>query len=285
MAQINPEEVIETQRQDWNRVAPAWAKWDPMIDRNMTFINYRLVGDARIRAKQRTLDLGSGTGYPALLAAQAVGREGKVVGLDLAEEMLAVARKKAKALGLVNITFQSGDVTTLPFDPASFDAVTSRFCLMFLPDIPKAVGEIARVLKPGGYLAAAVWAAPDKNPFLSIPMNVLKGYLSLPPPDPSQPGIFRLAPPGELFRMTERAGLKGLTDEEFDGESFYGGADEYFESLLDMAAPLQPLFAKLSATQRAEAESEIKKGADRYRRNGEVALPMTIRIVTARKPA
>ncbi|MBI3611190.1 MAG: class I SAM-dependent methyltransferase [Nitrospirae bacterium] len=284
MPQMDPQQIIETQRQDWNRVAPAWEKWDTLIDRNMTFINYRLAGDARLRSGERVLDLGCGTGYPALLAAQAVGHQGSVLGLDLAEEMLAVARRKAKTLGLKNVTFQTGDVTALSFDSASFDAVISRFCLMFLPDVPKAVKEIARVLKPGGYLAAAVWSAPENNPFISLPMNALKTFLTLPPPDPEQPGIFRLAKPGDLFGMVERAGLQGLTDEELTGESVYATADEYFSSLMDMAAPLQPLFAKLSPDQRKQAESEIKRAADQYRKGKSVAFPMAIRIVAARKP-
>ena len=68
-----PAEVIESQRQDWNRVAGGWDKWDNCFSRNMTFINHRLVADARLRPGLRVLDLGSGTGYPALLAGDVVG--------------------------------------------------------------------------------------------------------------------------------------------------------------------------------------------------------------------
>jgi len=280
-------QMIDTQRQDWNRVAPAWDKWDRRLDENMAFVNFRLIADARLRPGQRVLDLGSGTGYPALLAAQAVGRGGGVVGLDLAEEMLAVARRKAASRGVSNVTFQAADITTLPFEPASFDAVISRFCLMFLPEIPTALAEIARVLKPAGYLAAAVWSAPENNPFITIPMNVLKSYLALPPPDPEQPGIFRLAKEGDLAGMAKRAGLMILADEELTGESFYESADEYYDSLMEMAAPIQPLFARLSAGDNARAEAEIKREVERYRvsKGGKgVALPMAIRIVAARKP-
>ena len=250
----------------------------------MAFLNHRLVSDARLRPGFRVLDLGSGTGYPALLAAQAVGGEGEVVGLDLAEEMLAVARRKAKGLGLSNITFQAGDVTALPFESASYDAVISRFCLMFLPNVHKAVNEAARVLKPGGYLAAAVWSAVDKNPFLRIPMDVIKNFIPLPPPDPDQPGIFRLARPGDLLGAAEKAGLQGVADEEVIGESLYDSEEEYVASLMEMAAPMQTLFARLTPEQSREAESEIKRAAGGYRRGNEISLPMAIRVVAARKP-
>ncbi|MBA5871387.1 MAG: methyltransferase domain-containing protein, partial [Nitrospira sp. CR2.1] len=169
-----PEAVIEAQRQDWNRVAPGWDKWDQFFNRTMAFINHRLVADARVRPGLRVLDLGSGTGYPAILAGEVVGAEGTVVGIDLAESMLAVAARKAKTLGLQQVSFRTGDVTSLPFETGSIDAVISRFCLMFLPEIPKAAAEIARVLKPGGYVAAAVWSSPEKNPFIRIPMDVIK---------------------------------------------------------------------------------------------------------------
>ncbi|HVG03032.1 MAG TPA: methyltransferase domain-containing protein, partial [Nitrospira sp.] len=109
-------ETIEGQRQDWNRVASGWEKWDSYFSRNMTFINHRLVADARLRPGMRVLDLGSGTGYPALLAGEVVGTTGQVVGIDVAEAMLAVAKQKATELGMSQVTFHAGDVTALPFD-------------------------------------------------------------------------------------------------------------------------------------------------------------------------
>jgi SAM-dependent methyltransferase len=82
---------------------------------------------------------------------------------------------------------------------------------MFLPEIPKAAAEIARVLKPGGYVAAAVWSSPDKNPFIRIPMDVIKSITPLPPPDPEAPGIFRLAKPGTWPACcNERASLRWM---------------------------------------------------------------------------
>ena len=283
MPLMTPAEMIEGQRQDWNRVAPGWDKWDEYFSRSMTFINHRLVADARLRPGMRVLDVGSGTGYPAILAGEVVGSTGQVVGIDLAESMLAVATRKAKARGMSHVTFRTGDATALPFDAGSFDAITSRFCLMFLPEIPKALTDMARVLKPGGYVAAAVWSAPEKNPFIRIPMDVIKSLVTLPPPDPEAPGVFRLAEAGELKRMMEGAGLAPLSEEEFLANVTYATAEEFLNSVMDLAAPLQTVFAKLNAEQRGQAQQDILNVATRYQRHGQIVLPIAVRFVAAYK--
>lgn len=284
MPQHSSQQIIDAQRQDWNRVAGGWEKWDHFFEQNLAYLNHRLVADARLRAGQQVLDLGSGTGYPALLAAQVVGPQGSVIGIDVAESMLAVAGRKAKTLGLANVTFHADDVTTLPFGAGSFDAVTSRFCLMFLPHIPKAAAEIARVLKPGGWLAAAVWASPDKNPSLLLPMSVIKQFLDVPQPDQSAPGIFRLAKPGDLAGMLQQAGLADLMEQEFLADWSYPSAEDYYRSLMDIAAPVQNLFAQLTPQQQREAEQKIIAAAEEYRRDRALVFPFAVRMVAARKP-
>ena len=279
----SPEQVIENQRQDWNRVAGGWEKWDRFFDEQMAFLNHRLVADARVRSGMSVLDLGSGTGYPALLAAQTVGATGSVTGIDLAEQMLDAARRKAASLKLSNTTFQTGDVTTLPYEAASFDAVTTRFCLMFLPEIPKAVAEIARVLKPNTWVAAAVWSAPDKNPYLKIPIDIIKQFIEIPPPDPTAPGIFRLAKPGDLAGMLQQAGFVDISEQEFLGDVQFSVAEEYFSSLMDIAAPIQNLWAKLSLTQQAEARERIIQTAGQYGKRSVIALPIAVRMVAGHK--
>ena len=279
-----PEQIIDSQRQDWNRVAGGWEKWDRFFDEQMAFLNHRLVADARLRSGMQVLDLGSGTGYPALLGAHTVGPSGSMIGLDLAEHMLAAARRKATTLGLSNITFRTGDVATLPFEANSFDAVTSRFCLMFLPEIPKAAAEILRVLRPGAWLAAAVWSAPDKNPYLMIPITVIKQFLDLPQPDPTAPGIFRLATPSDLAGMLQQAECTHLSEEEFIADVRFPSGEEYYASLMDIAAPIQNLFAKLSDEQKADARGRIITSANQYRRTDGIALPIAVRMVAGRKP-
>lgn len=284
MAQPTAQQVIEGQRQDWNRVAGGWEKWDRFFDEQMAFLNHRLVADARLHAGMKVLDLGSGTGYPALLGAQTVGSQGSVIGMDLAEQMLEVARRKATRLGLGNVTFRAGDVTMLPFEANSFDAITSRFCLMFLPEIPKAAAEIARVLKPGAWTATAVWAAPEKNPSIGLSMAAIKQVIELPPPDPTAPGIFRLAKAGELAGLFQQAGLVDVTEQEFLAEWSYASAEEYYTSLLEIAAPVQNLMAKLSADQRQQVKRLMTEAVAQFRRGDRIVFPIAVRMVAARKP-
>jgi len=285
MTKQDSQQIIEDQRQDWNRVAGAWEKWDRLFEEQAGYLNHRLVADARLRQGHAVLDVGSGTGYPAILAAQTVGASGSVTGIDLAGDMLAVAQRKAKRLGLLNVTFRTGDATTLPFETASFDAVISRFCLMFLPDVPKASTEIARVLKPNRWFAVMVWTSPERNPRIGLSMAAMKQVFDLPPRDPTAPGIFRLAKPGELAGMLQEAGLVDITEQEFLAEWSYESPEHYYSTMMEIAAPVQNLMAGCSDSQRQEVKRLILEAASAYRQGDRITFPIAVRVVAGRKPA
>ncbi len=277
------EDYIEKQRAQWDSAAPAWERWDEYLDANFSFVNYRLVGDARLRKGDSVLDLGCGTGYPAILAAGAVGPEGSVTAVDLSEEMLSVARRKAAGRGIVNIDFKSGDVSELDFAPGSFDAVLSRFCMMFLPDLSSTLAEIAKVLKPGGYLTAAVWSSMEKNPFITIPVKVLSKFTDVPVVAPGSPGIFALARAGDLAARAVKAGFVEVAEDEMEAVAYFESPEQYLENVKDLAAPFKPLFAALSEDERAKADAGIVAEASRYLVEGEVEFPLCFRVVTLKK--
>jgi SAM-dependent methyltransferase len=155
---------------------------------------------------------------------------------------------------------------------------------MFLPEIPKVAAEIARVLRPGGWVAAAVWSAPEKNPSIGLSMEAIKKVVELPPPDPTAPGIFRLAKPGDLAEMLQQAGLIDVIDQEFLAEWSYASAEEYYTSLLEIAAPVQNLMATLSANQIQEVKRLITQAATQFQRGNRITFPIAVRMVSARKP-
>jgi SAM-dependent methyltransferase len=119
----------------------------------------RLVSAAQLQPGDEVLDVACGTGVLTRAVAARVGSSGSVIGLDLDPGMIAVARALRP-----DLRWLEGSAQKLPFPDASFDAVVSQFGLMFFPNRPLAIAEMWRVLKPGGRLAIAVWAALDATP-------------------------------------------------------------------------------------------------------------------------
>jgi SAM-dependent methyltransferase len=124
-----------------------------------------------IRPGESVLDLGCGAGFDAFVAAQLVGSAGRVAGVDLSPEMLAVARAGQTEAGFSPVEFHEAAVEALPFPVASFDVAVSNGVLNLIPDKPAALREIFRVLRPGGRLqtcdigVAGDEPPPDKAPW------------------------------------------------------------------------------------------------------------------------
>jgi arsenite methyltransferase len=109
----------------------------------------------RLEADERVLDLGCGAGTDTLIAAQMVGPEGRVVGIDMTPEMLAKARAAAEEMAVRNIDFVEGEVERLPFEDETFDVVISNGVIDLIPDKDAVFAEIGRVLVPGGRIQIA----------------------------------------------------------------------------------------------------------------------------------
>ena len=109
----------------------------------------------RLSPGERVLDLGSGAGTDSLVAAQMVGEQGRVTGIDMTPEMLAKARSSATAMGVANVEFVEGEAERLPFPDASFDVVVSNGVIDLIPDKDAVFAELHRVLTPGGRMQIA----------------------------------------------------------------------------------------------------------------------------------
>src|SRR5215468_7110020 len=133
---------------------------DHFDDEPLSFWNRvgkRTVANLKLHAGAKVLNVGCGTGASALPAAQTVGKNGSVVGVDLASRLLDRARAKALAAGLDNVEFRLADMTALKYPDDSFDAVVSVFSIFFVPDMEGLVRELWRMVRPGGKLAVTTW--------------------------------------------------------------------------------------------------------------------------------
>ncbi|MGZ5055428.1 MAG: class I SAM-dependent methyltransferase [Methylobacter sp.] len=120
------------------------------------------------------LDVCCGSGASALPAAEQVGPSGRVIGIDLAENLLRLAGAKAQDRNLNNVDFRLGDMLDTGFADAGFDAVVCVFGIFFVPDIPAAIRELWRVLRPGGKLAITTWGPDFFEPANAVFWNAVR---------------------------------------------------------------------------------------------------------------
>ena len=115
-------------------------------------IAHRLIEYAQLLPGQKVLDIATGTGMVAIKAAQIVGNEGRVIGIDISTGMLEVAKRKVEALGLTNVEFQLADAETLDFPANSFDCILCSSALVWMSDLVRSLHLWHRFLRPGGLL-------------------------------------------------------------------------------------------------------------------------------------
>jgi trans-aconitate methyltransferase len=177
-------------------------------DRIMAPIADAVLDAAELVTGERVLDIGCGCGVTTFAAARAVGAGGAAHGVDLSDVMLSVARDRAAAAGLANVTFEQADVQTHPFAGAGFDVAISRFGTMFFADPGAAFANVGTGLRSGGRLCIATWQPLGANDWLAVPRAVLLRYGAL--PETSGPGMFAQSDPAVITGLLEGAGYTAV---------------------------------------------------------------------------
>ena len=185
-----------------------WRRYDAIEARLTAPLSDRMLDLAGVQPGMHVLDLATGRGEPALRAAARVGSQGSVLGVDLSEAMLRMAREIADRDGLRNLDLREGNAESLDDIPGNhFHVATVRWGLMYMKAPVAALSMARRALVPEGVLVAALWAEPERASFFTMPRRLLERYRSVPPLDPEAPGMFRYADLERVARDFSRAGF------------------------------------------------------------------------------
>jgi ubiquinone/menaquinone biosynthesis C-methylase UbiE len=268
----------------WSGSAPFWEKHSEIIRQMFAPITQALVEDAQIGRQHAVLDIATGPGDPALSVAALVGPEGEIFGIDPIPEMVAAARRAADRLGLKNAQFDVAFADHLPFPADTFDAVISRFGVMFFLSPVDAVREILRVLKPGRKLALAVWHFAERNPFHYTVSRVIERYVDSPPPAPDAPDAFRFASPGKLRDVLTEAGAMAPSERllQFTIRARIS-VEDFWTLRCEMSEKLREKIAMLCKEQVNEAKHQALEAFREYSTDRGMSFPAEVLIVSGAK--
>jgi len=198
--------------------------------------------------------------------------------------MVDAARRAADHLGLRNAQFEVASGDRLPYSADTFDAVVSRFGVMFFPSPVDGLREMLKVLKPGRKLALAAWHFADNNPFHYALARVIERFVVSPPMAPDAPDAFRFAGPGKLRGVLAEAGAVSPSERLLQFTIQASTSVEDFWTLRsEMSEKLREKLATLSGEQLMEVKRQMLEALREYATDRGMSFPAEVLIVTGAK--
>jgi SAM-dependent methyltransferase len=241
-----------------------------------TRVTEQLLDAAKVDRGRRVLDVASGPGY---VAAACAVRGANVVGVDVAGEMVALARRLRP-----EIDFRQADAERLPFADGSFDAVLANFLILHVGRPEQVAAELARVLRPDGKLALSTWDGPERARLLGVLVDAVAEVGVEPPADvPSGPPIFRFADEAEFARLLGDAGLGDVDVQTVAFTHRFASGDALWKGLMGGTVRTRALVL----AQPKDVQAQIRAAFDRlvrpYAANGGVEMPVSVKLVSGRR--
>jgi SAM-dependent methyltransferase len=259
------------------------AGWDERADGYHRFFGTltarvieQLLDAAKVERGRRVLDVASGPGY---VAAACAVRGADVVGVDVAGEMVALARRLRP-----EIDFRQADAERLPFADGAFDAVVANFFILHVGRPEQAAVELARVLAPGGRLALSTWDAPERARLQGVFVDAVAEVGAQPPPHiPPGPSFFRFADEGEFARLLGDAGLGDVDVRTVAFTHRFASGDALWNGLLAGTVRTRALVL----AQPEDVQARIRAAFDRlvrpYATKDDLEIPVSVKLASGRK--
>jgi ubiquinone/menaquinone biosynthesis C-methylase UbiE len=269
----------------WNdTVGETWVAMQDRLDGQIQPLGQAVIEALELKAGERVVDIGCGCGQTTVALAERVGAGGSVIGVDISRPMLAAARRRIAEQRLAQASVIEADAQTHTFEAEAFDAVFSRFGVMFFDDPTAAFANILKGLKRGGRLGFVCWRPFVENAWMAVPLAAAQPLFPEPAPasDPLAPGPFAFADPERLRAILSGAGFAGVTITPQDKTIGAPGLDQAVETALKVG----PLGARLrEQPEKTQAVVEtIRKALAAYVTADGVRLGSATWIVAARRP-
>ena len=271
------------QREYWNGITgERWVKNQPTMDRAIRPFGRAAMDRLRLTPGEHVLDVGCGSGDTVLELAERLGPTGKVVGADISRPMLDHAR--VRTANIPGIRLLEADVSTHAFDEP-FDAIFSRFGVMFFAQPVPAFAHLRRALASGGRLAFVCWQNLDANPWSALPLAAARPVLVKQPEPivPGAPGPFAFADRDHVHRILSGAGFSDIDITPFVAP--YVLSEEGVEAAIDQAlriGPVSRVLAEQPDAVKASIRERLGAAFEGAAEGQRVALDGAVWVVAAR---
>ena len=278
------------QKEMWNgRAGESWVRHNSLLEQLLAEPGRECMNLLPLTPAMQILDVGCGCGNQTLELAARLDASSTVIGVDISEPMLGLARelKAANDNALsAEVQFALGDASEPLFDEASFDAIYSRFGVMFFEEPVAAFSALRNSLKSGGRLGFVCWREPKLNPFFNAPMEAALTVLPAPAPSaPGAPGPFGLADDNVIQTTLRLAGFKDVSVAPLNLTLSVGAEtpfDALFEELIQIG-PAAALIAQSDPSLKEKArEAVYNRLTDFYASGQGVSFDANFWLVTAR---
>ena len=240
----NSEQIAE-----WNgALGERWVAMRQEIDRFVVPFGNAALRAAAPQSGERAIDIGCGCGDTAIEIARMVGAAGAVLGIDVSQPMLAVARSRGALANCAHLTFRDGDASEAAL-PANTDLLFSRFGVMFFSQPTLAFSHLRKSLRAGGRCVFVCWRAPRDNPWAMTPLSAARAAMGITPApaDPDAPGPFAFADEQRLRTILSDAGFGDVDVQRFDAAISLGAAPRSAAESVVQVGPVSRLVREMGA--------------------------------------
>ncbi len=279
-----PHRTDDEQTKLWNgRSGHAWVDLQALLDQMFKPFEDLLVAAVSARSRGQVLDVGCGTGSTTLAVARLFGAQGRCLGIDISEPMLAAARDRAEREG-TPASFLRANAQIHAFEPASFDMIISRFGVMFFDDPVGAFANLRRAARDDASLRFIAWRSATENPFMTTAERAAAPLLpNLPARRPGAPGQFAFGDRGRVHSILKESGWAEIDIQPIDVACTL--PENALVPYLTRLGPVGLLLQEADERTRTQVTETVRAAFEPYVHGDEVRFTAACWTVGARAPS